>query len=81
MHGGVDERLHDEEHVRRAGAGNGRGHGHELLVVDLDLFAEAGQQCRRLRALVLGRLRGRDQTVIPFPSRAGVLGIERTTWS
>ena len=43
MDGGVDKRFHDEEDVRRAGAGYGGGHGHELLVVDFDLGAEAAQ--------------------------------------
>ena len=56
VHGRVDERLHDEEHVGRAGAGHGGRHRDHLLVVDLELGAEAAQQRRRLRALVLGRL-------------------------
>ena len=41
MDGRVDERLHDQEHVRRAGAADGGRHGHELLVLDLELGAQA----------------------------------------
>ena len=71
MDGRVDEGLHHEEHVRRAGAGHGRGHGHELLVVDLDLGPEAAQQRRCLHPLVLGCLRGRipDRHPLAEPGR------------
>ena len=54
--GRVDERLHDEEHVGRAGAADRGGHGDQLLVVDLELGAEGPEQRRRLLALVLGGL-------------------------
>ena len=37
---GVDERLHDEEDVGRAGAADRGGHRDHLLVVDLELDAE-----------------------------------------
>ena len=37
VHGRVDERLHDQEHIGRPGPADRRGHGHELLVLDLDL--------------------------------------------
>ena len=44
--GRVDERLHDEEDVRRAGAGHRRGHRDELLVVDLELGGRARPAAR-----------------------------------
>ena len=51
MDGGVDERLHDEEDVGRAGAGDRGRHRDHLLVVDLELVAERAEQRRRLGAL------------------------------
>ena len=52
----VDERLHDEKNVGRAGARDGRRHRDHLLVVDLELVAEGSEQRGSLRALRLGRL-------------------------
>ena len=57
VHGGVDQGLHDQEDVGRAGPAHGGGHGHELLVVDLELRAERLEQGPGLGALLLGRLR------------------------
>ena len=53
--GGVDQRLHDEEHVGRAGAGDRGRHRDPLLVLDLQLRAERAQQGAGLVALVGGR--------------------------
>ncbi len=58
--GRVDEGLHDEEDVRRAGPGDRGRHGHEPLVVDLDLVAERRQEHAGLLALGLGGLGGRE---------------------
>ena len=59
MDGRVDERLHDQEHVRRPGAADGGRHGHELLVLDLELVTQAAEERRGLRALWLAdRRRG-----------------------
>ncbi len=54
--GRVDERLHDEEDVGRAGAADRGRHRDHLLVVDLELGAERAEQGRRLGPLRLGRL-------------------------
>ena len=56
--GRVDERLHDQEDVGRAGPGDRGGHRHELLVVDLELGAERLEERARLGPLLGGRLRG-----------------------
>ena len=80
--GGVDERLHDQEDVGRAGPGDGRGHRHHLLVVDLELVPEGAEQGGGLGALLGRAVSGvAYQTVMPLPRRAGVLGMLRTTWS
>ena len=79
---GVDQGLHDEEHVGRAGAGDRGRHRDPLLVLDLELRAERPEQRRRLVALLRGRRRAsRTRPSCPLPMRAGVLGIARTTWS
>ena len=57
--GRVDQRLHHEEDVGRAGPGDRGRHGDEALVVDLDLVAEGREQRAGLLALRLGGLRGR----------------------
>ena len=54
--GRVDERLHDEEHVGRAGAADRGRHRDHLLVVDLELEAERTEQGGGLRPLLVGRL-------------------------
>ena len=48
---GVDERLHDEEHVRRPGAAHRGRHRDELLVLDLELGAERAEERGGLLAL------------------------------
>ena len=55
--GRVDQRLHDEEHVGRAGARDRGRHRDPLLVLDLELRAERAEQRLRLGALVLGAWR------------------------
>ena len=52
MDGRVDQRLHHQEHVGRAGAGDGGRHRDPLLVLDLELRAERGEHRLRLRALI-----------------------------
>ena len=69
--GGVDQRLHDEEDVGRAGPADRGRHRHHLLVVDLELMAEGAEQRRRLRSLRLCRL-GRgvpDRHALPQAGR------------
>jgi hypothetical protein len=51
MHAGVDERLHQQEHVRRSRAGERGRHIDHALVLDLDLLAERAED--RLRAVAL----------------------------
>ena len=77
---GVDERLHDQEDVGRAGAADGGGHRHELLVVDLQLAPRLPSRtlaCSRCASVTSGVA---YQTVMPRPSWAGVLGMLRTIW-
>ena len=50
--GGVDQRLHDEEHVRRAGSADRGGHLDEALVLHLQVRAEGAQQDSGLVALL-----------------------------
>ena len=82
MDGGVDHRLHHQEHVGGPGARDRGRHRDPLLVLDLELRAE-----RARAAPAPGRAGPRSspgvayQTVMPLPIRAGVLGIARTTWS
>ena len=78
VHGGIDERFHDQEHVGRACAADGRGHGHELLVLDLELAPRLPQERARLVALLAVTSGVAYQTVMPLPSCAGVLGMLRT---
>ena len=54
--GRVDERLHDEEDVGRAGTAHRGRHRDHLLVVDLELGAQRPEERRRLLALRVGRL-------------------------
>ena len=56
MDGRVDERLHHEEHVCRAGAAHGGRHRHHLLVVDLELEAERTEEGGGLGPLLVGGL-------------------------
>ena len=70
VHRGVDQRLHDQEHVRRAGAAHGGRHRDGLLVVDLDLVAQRPQQGAGLSALV-AVVSGRGVPDRHAPSEAG----------
>ena len=72
--GGVDQRLHDQEDVRRAGARDGGRHGHHLLVVDLDLDAQGAEEVSRLLALLGARLRRRVPHRHPFAEASGRVG-------
>ena len=54
--GRVDERLHDQEDVRRAGTADRGGHSDHLLVIDFELDAEGAEQRGGLGALIVGRL-------------------------
>ncbi len=48
MHAGVDERLHEQEHIGRTGTGEGRRHIDLRLLGDLELFAQRAED--RFRA-------------------------------
>ncbi len=76
--GGVDQRLHHEEHVGGAGPRHRGRHRDPLLVLDLELRAQRAEQRLRLGALVLGAWpASRTRRSCPLPMRAGVLGIAR----
>ena len=56
---GVDQRLHEQEDVRRAGARNRGRHVDEVLIVDEDLLPERTEDRASLSPMgVVGRLRG-----------------------
>src|SRR5467141_4190162 len=59
VHAGVDERLHQQEHVRRSGAGERGRHVDHALLLDLDLLAERAEDRLRAVALIALDARGR----------------------
>ena len=73
--GRVDQGLHDQEDVGRAGPGDRGRHRDELLVVDLDLRAERAEQRAGLLALRRRTVSGvAYQTVMPAPELGGRVG-------
>ena len=80
--GGVDERLHDEEDVGRAGAATRRSPSRPSS----RRRPRAGGRGRRAarppgRAARRSSPASRTRPSCPCPSRAGVFGMLRTTWS
>ena len=68
MDGRVDERLHHQEHVGRAGAADRGRHGDHLLVVDLELVRRARRAGRRPGPAARRSSPGvAYQTVMPLP--------------
>ena len=57
MHGGVDQRLHQQEHVGRPGAADGGRHVEEALGLDVELAPERADDGPRLLALRRRHLR------------------------